>query len=139
MRFYLDTNILAFLITDRRDEIDLNVGAIFDEYENTLLASHTAVCELIHLCQIGKILKGRRRLDAETVLGWCDENSICLVSTSVRHLETYASLPMYGDHRDPTDRMIIAQAISDRIPIVSSDGKFTRYEGCGLELVYNRR
>ena len=36
-------------------------------------------------------------------------------------------------------RLIVAQAISDRIPLVSSDGKFTRYERYGLDFIQNRR
>ena len=139
MRFYLDTNIMVFLISDRPDEIDGLVHDLFDDYANILLASSTAVGELIHLCQIGKLYRKKKRLDGTEVIEWCEDKGISIVPLSERHLETYASLPMYGDHRDPTDRMIIPQAISDRIPIVSSDGKFTRYEGCGLELVYNRR
>ena len=39
----------------------------------------------------------------------------------------------------PNDRLIIAQAISDKIALVSSDRKFYMYEKYGLEFVFNRR
>ena len=55
------------------------------------------------------------------------------------HLSELASLPLYDDHRDPNDRLIIAQAIADRIPLISSDRKFSRYGRYGLEFIYNER
>ncbi len=35
--------------------------------------------------------------------------------------------------------MIIAQAISDKIPLVSSDHKFGRYVKFGLDFIFNER
>lgn len=46
---------------------------------------------------------------------------------------------LYDDHRDPNDRLIIAQAISDQIPLISSDRKFSRYERYGLDFIFNER
>ena len=39
----------------------------------------------------------------------------------------------------PFDHMIIAQSISDKIPIISSDSKFPFYENQGLQFVFNKR
>jgi PIN domain nuclease of toxin-antitoxin system len=46
---------------------------------------------------------------------------------------------MKGDHRDPTDRIAIAQAIEEKIPIISSDRQFHDYKRSGLDLVFNKR
>lgn len=139
MRLYLDTNILVFLITGRYDELDTEALEMTKDYSNTLLASSAAVCELIHLCQIGKIFRKKERIKGERVPGWCEEKGINIVPVSKAHIQTYSALPIYEDHRDPTDRLIVAQAISDRIPLISSDSKFSRYNKHGLELVYNKR
>lgn len=64
---------------------------------------------------------------------------ISIIDVDRRHLAAYASLPMLKDHSDPFDRLIIAQAITDKIPIVSSDHKFKLYEKYGLQLVFNKR
>lgn len=48
-------------------------------------------------------------------------------------------LPMYENHRDPNDRLIIAQAMSDKISLVSSDRKFEQYTKYGLDFIFNRR
>ncbi|MCL2728032.1 MAG: hypothetical protein FWD56_06590 [Bacteroidales bacterium] len=55
------------------------------------------------------------------------------------HLLQYAALETVAGHRDPNDHIIIAQAISDKIPIISSDRMFKQYIKQGLEFVYNRR
>ena len=62
-----------------------------------------------------------------------------MIPVDKRHLQLYSELPMQPDHRDPNDRMIIAQAISDRVNLVSSDRKFARYERYGLKFIFNKR
>jgi PIN domain nuclease of toxin-antitoxin system len=54
-------------------------------------------------------------------------------------LMAYAEFTPSRDHKDPNDHMIIAQAISDKIPLISSDNKFKPYEKQGLQLVFNKR
>ncbi|RZK22307.1 MAG: type II toxin-antitoxin system VapC family toxin [Hymenobacter sp.] len=48
------------------------------------------------------------------------------------HLVYMASLPLLPNHRDPFDRLLIAQALSEGLTLVSRDGKFAAYAGVGL-------
>ena len=137
MRLYLDTNILVFLITRQEEEISNDVLALIQDYENTLLVCPTVLQELIQLMQIGKL--GKHRLSADSLFEWVENIGLNIIPTEKRHLATMANLPMYADHRDPADRLIIAQAISDRIPLVSSDLKFSRYAKHGLNFIQNKR
>jgi PIN domain nuclease of toxin-antitoxin system len=50
------------------------------------------------------------------------------------HIELLASLPEY--HRDPFDRMIIAQAIVENLILVSSDERFAAYQPAGLHVLW---
>ena len=77
--------------------------------------------------------------DAESVVDWLHEMDIRIVPVSEKHLRTYATLPIQDDHRDPNDRLLIAQAITDRTALVSSDHKFAWYEKEGLEFIFNKR
>ena len=99
-----------------------------------LFTSTVCVQELIHLCQTGKI-----KQSADKVVSDLDNAGINIEQVTERHLKSFASLPLFDDHRDPNDRLIIAQAIADRIPIVSSDRKFSRYERYGLDFIFNER
>jgi len=62
-----------------------------------------------------------------------------IVPVTEKHLQQLAALPIYDEHHDPNDRLIVAQAIADKIPVVSSDRKFRLYESAGLDFIYNRR
>lgn len=141
MRLYLDTNILAFLITGQKDELCRNVSDEQSDYSNTILTSSICVQELIHLHQIGKLSfkKKTEPVSQSGILAWLDEIGIGVVLANKKHLQQYSELPAVKDHRDPNDRLIIAQAISDRIPLISSDHKFIEYERFGLKFVFNER
>ena len=141
MRLYLDTNILVFLLGDHQS-LDKDVlGMIFD-YSNTLYTSTTCVHELIHLFQIKKISwrnQEGRHINAEDILDSLLSMSITILSISEKNLQVYATLPFLKDHRDPFDRLIIAQAISDKATLISSDLKFQWYEKYGLTFIQNKR
>ncbi len=138
MRVYLDTNILAFLLLDN-SKISDDVQEILADYDNVLMTSAVCVDELIHLCQIGKIPISKKspvRSPSE-ITKWIEDNGIQIVEVKRKHLDEVAGLHLYDDHRDPNDRLIIAQAISDRVSLVSSDRKFDRYVKFGLDFIFN--
>lgn len=141
MRYYIDTNILVFLITEQRDEISPDVQSLISDYGNIMQTSTVCVQELIHLYQIGKLPFRRRshQPDAGEIVGWLDAAGIDVSPICREHLQRYSELPLYDDHHDPNDRLIVAQAIADRVPLVSSDRKFTRYARHGLDFIYNER
>jgi PIN domain nuclease of toxin-antitoxin system len=55
------------------------------------------------------------------------------------HLSKYVELDLVEDHKDMNDHAIIAQAISDKISLISSDTKFHDYTAQGLDFVFNKR
>ena len=141
MRLYLDTNILVFMFGDH-ESLDKDVlGMIFD-YSNTLYTSSTCVHELIHLFQIGKVCwrkQNGKPFQAEDILEGLEAMSISILPITDNNFLCYATLPFIKDHRDPFDRLIIAQAISDKATLVSSDLKFQWYEKYGLEFIQNHK
>ena len=77
--------------------------------------------------------------NAHDVLSWLNEMNIGIVTVTGKHLQEYADLPFYDDHKDPNDRLIIGQAISDKVILISSDHKFERYVRYGLNFIFNKR
>jgi PIN domain nuclease of toxin-antitoxin system len=52
-----------------------------------------------------------------------------LLPIKFQHLDQLSRLPLYTNHRDPFDRLLIAQAIAEDLSIVSSDMRFGNYKG----------
>lgn len=55
MRYYLDTNILIFIILGQDDNISHDVRALLVDYGNSFMTSTLCLQEVVHLVQIGKI------------------------------------------------------------------------------------
>ena len=137
MRYFIDTNIFLFLNTDR-DEIGSDVRALLEDYENTFIISVESIREIVTLLKSGRIV----------VRGWqsysgikasLDAHGIEIRYISESHLKTLYALRPAPHHSDPADLMIIAQAITEDIPLISSDTKFPLYVSQGLKSILNKR
>jgi PIN domain nuclease of toxin-antitoxin system len=54
-----------------------------------------------------------------------EQNNIALLDLKISHVAAITNLPFH--HRDPFDRLIIAQAMVEQIPIVGLDLAFDNY------------
>ena len=52
-----------------------------------------------------------------------------MLELQIEHINAYADIPLFPDHRDPFDRLLLATALSENIPVVSADGNFALYTG----------
>ncbi|MGI4020827.1 MAG: type II toxin-antitoxin system VapC family toxin [Janthinobacterium lividum] len=52
-------------------------------------------------------------------------NDIKLLPINVKHLDCLSTLPFH--HKDPFDRLIIAQAITENLTLISADQHFNTY------------
>ena len=52
----------------------------------------------------------------------------------IAHILEVARLPLFSDHRDPFDRLLVAQAVSESIVLLTVDAKLARY-GHNVRLV----
>ncbi|OAV65247.1 PIN domain protein [Bacteroidales bacterium Barb4] len=139
MRYYLDTNMLVFILLDSdSDDISRKVYDILSDYSNMFYASSVAVNELMLLYKIGKVELSDCK-SAEGIISRIGQFGIEIVYYNQYHLAKYAALELADGHKDMNDHAIIAQAIADKIPLVSSDTKFHCYTGQGLDFVFNRR
>ena len=140
MRYLLDTNIFIYLVIDP-DQLSRDVKAILDDYDNTFYMSSESVKELIVGFNNGKLVSRFWDTAAKMVKDITNRYFIRILPVGEEHMDTYAhlTLNLAEDHRDPSDHVIIAHAITNRMPLVSSDRKFKFYEGQGLELVYNEK
>ena len=53
--------------------------------------------------------------------------SINILPITQPHLLEYQNIPLYADHRDPFDRVIVATAIVEKAKLITVDPKFQYY------------
>jgi len=59
-----------------------------------------------------------------------------ILDMKAREACTYANLPLKNNHKDPFDRMIIWQAITENMALISKDKMFGQYQDDGLQLIW---
>ena len=75
-------------------------------------------------------------LTAEMLKHQIQDMEAQILTLSLDHLTTLSSLPWIGEHKDPFDRMLIAQAVTERCSLVSRDQRFPLYTSVGLNVLW---
>jgi PIN domain nuclease of toxin-antitoxin system len=136
-RYLLDTQTVVFFFSDQ-SELTWYVRDKLNDFGNLFYVSTTTVKELIHLHNSGRI-KIKTWKTAADILPALKSAYFELLPVTEEHLATYATLATSKGHNDPNDHIIISQAITERMILISSDLKFEQYSAQKLHYLYNKR
>lgn len=140
MRYLIDTNIFVYLATDY-DLLDKDVVALLDDYDNSFCLSIESVRELIIGFRGRKLYSKYWKTAGQMIAAIENEFHIQILPLKQEHMRTYAKLRVdeaHG-HTDPADHIIISHAITERLPLISSDRRFDFYRDQGLDLIFNKK
>ena len=135
-RLMLDTCVVVDMLLDF-DGLDKSVLNLLVDSDYMLCASFETMRELVVLFNNKKI-RARQWKTAEDVIHTVmDGLDVEFLPLRERVGFTYAGLQLNEamNHYDPSDHIIISHAITERIPLISSDQKFPFYRNQGLELI----
>ena len=122
MRILLDTH--AFLWWDNDlDQLSARARNLCFDPDNTLVLSVVSVWEMQIKHQSGKLTL--RASLAELVFNQQRENGIEILPVTLPHVFVLQNLPSI--HKDPFDRLLIAQSIAEDIGLLSVDAIFKEY------------
>lgn len=123
MRLLLDTHTFIWFIEGHPDLSDL-AKSLIEDPENERLLSIASLWEIAIKTSLGRINLNMsiQQLVENHVYG----NAIALLPIAPSCLDSLANLAFY--HKDPFDRLIIAQAMVEELTIVSKDGLFDGYD-----------
>ena len=121
MRYLLDTNVLIYMLS-APDEISPEAKRIVQTEEH-LFASFASLWEIAIKQGLGKLNIG---LNIPGIEEQCEIRDIQMLPLSSGAIERIKTLP--DIHRDPFDRMLIAQAIEDSLTIVTRDRIIPQYQ-----------
>ena len=122
MKLLVDTHVFLSFISDDRRLSSRSLAALIDP-ANELYPSVASIWETVIKHQIGKLPTPEpvnRFLEQEI-----DKNRILVLPILQDHVFRLLDLPLI--HRDPFDRILLAQSIEGHLPIISNDRVLSRY------------
>ena len=134
MRYLIDTNIFIHLATDR-ELLNRDVSKILGEYENLIYISIESLRELIVHYNNKALLKKYWKTKKEMLDSIEGKYNVKVLPLTPDVMYTYSKMNIY--HNDPSDHVIISQAIAMKMPLISDDKRFPDYRNEGLELIEN--
>jgi PIN domain nuclease of toxin-antitoxin system len=123
MRVLLDTHTFLWFV-DGSDELSDKARGLIEDVNNQRFLSVASLWEMSIKVSIGKL-----NLDfsfPDLVIQKVYGNAIDILSISPEHLEQLAKMPFH--HKDPFDRLIIAQGLTENMPIITRDRAFASYQ-----------
>lgn len=123
MRVLVDTHVVLWLALEPA-RIGPNVLAVLAEDDTERLLSAASVWELAVKWRSGKLPLPEHPRDWTARL----MREIVIVSLPVRHDHAVVAADLPEHHRDPFDRLLIAQAQVEGVPIVTADPAIAKYD-----------
>ena len=135
----LDTNIYVYMVSDI-NSLTNDVRAVIEDFENLKYLSIVSLQELITAFRSKGLLSNIWKNESEMIEFVLHDPSVVVDNIDEHVIRSLAELEINEsqEHKDPFDHIIIAQALSHKMTLVSSDTKFPFYRRQGLQLIENR-
>jgi len=122
MRLLLDTHSFLWFINGD-NKLSSRARNLITDLDNQVLVSIASLWEISIKAGLGKLELSHPF--EELIPEQLALNEIDQISINLDHLAKLIYLPFY--HRDPFDRLIIAQALVEDLPIITKDSVFQAY------------
>lgn len=119
MKYIIDTHIFIWIFSEP-EKLKPYIRAILDDPETRLIISPIVLYEIQQKKLLGKL---DFEPDLEELLGEMYFDILDIKST---HTIATHDLPMI--HKDPFDRILIAQSVVEKIPLITADKEIKKYD-----------
>jgi PIN domain nuclease of toxin-antitoxin system len=126
VRLLLDTAVLIYAV-ESPERLSKRSASVLRNAGNILELSSISLAEIAIKAAIGKLA-----ISDAVARRAIEDLDIRVLPFTGEHALRLFDLPLH--HSDPFDRQIIAQALCEKIPVVTPDQKFDLYEG--LKIVW---
>ena len=132
MNYLIDTQILVHYLKGSH-RLPSNILDYMSNYNNI---GHVSVVTL-HELAIKKAKKQTFFAGSiqNIVLPYIQEANLDIVPVNFHHIIRLETIEREPIHKDPFDRLLIAQCIEERLTFITSDGKVKLYEKYGLDYI----
>ncbi len=122
MKVLLDTHAFLWALGDDA-RLSPEARRIFSSPDSEILLSVASVWEILVKAEAGKLPFPRPA--SSYIRSQLKKTSTAVLPILLSHVFQLETLPAH--HRDPFDRIILAQALEEELPILSADEKFRLY------------
>jgi PIN domain nuclease of toxin-antitoxin system len=119
----LDTNVFLWCIGGRKSRLSRRAAKVVEDENTQLLLSAVSIWEIALKARAGKLEIPEEKSFFQEQMGLLGVQFVLAVEAS--HVCELFSLPDH--HRDPFDRLLVAQCIAERIPLIASHAAMRRY------------
>ncbi|HEY2093297.1 MAG TPA: type II toxin-antitoxin system VapC family toxin [Thermoanaerobaculia bacterium] len=123
MRILVDTHCWLWALT-RPEALNPRAAELLGDEETEIVFSAASVWEIAIKSGLGKLRVSPS--DGDSLFDIMEEQSLTPLPILHSHARQVASLPHH--HRDPFDRLLIAQAQVENLPLMTADDQFLRYD-----------
>ena len=124
MSYLLDSSAFLWFVTGDR-ELSTPARRVLEETDDDIHLSLASLWELAILANLGRGLELPQPFQ-EFVDVELQAERIKVLNIKLDHIKRVASMPLH--HRDPFDRLLIAQSQVEDIPVITNDAAFDSYE-----------
>ncbi|MFC1226075.1 type II toxin-antitoxin system VapC family toxin [Pedobacter sp. BG31] len=126
MRFLLDTHIFLFFVNGDYS-ISKKVIDIINNHDSEKYISVVSIWEITIKLNIGKL---KLKDDINSIYQLLEKHGVKILQPSKSDFITYFTLPLI--HKDPFDRLIISQALTNDLTLITDDQYIVNYPNLKL-------
>lgn len=119
MRFLADTHVLLWWLDDS-PRLSASHRSALEDSENTILVSAVSIAEVAIKASLGKLTA------PDMTEEFLISQGFAILPLDAHHAAALRDLPWH--HRDPFDRMLIAQCTVEEIPLLTVDDRIRLYD-----------
>ena len=124
MEYLIDTHILIWYMEEDR-QLSSDIYEILTNPKNIIWIGQVSIYEIAIKKAIGKFETFTISID--DLVEQIKKDGFQIMHVKNSHLARYGDIPLLEIHKDPFDRLILATALSENIPVISADEKFKNY------------
>lgn len=133
-KYLIDTHILIWAILGDEKLSEKN-RTLLENSKNKIYISQITLIEIAIKNKLNKLPNFNYSINQ--LVEKINQIDIQIIPIKNEHINTYNSIELIENHRDPFDRLLISTAVFENLPIISSDEKFKNYTNI-IELIDNQ-
>lgn len=121
MRLLLDTHLALWWLM-RAERVSAEARELVESTADPVAISRASLWEMAIKISVGKL-----EIDLPRFVKMAEASGFEWLDIKNEHLLAVATLPVFDDHRDPFDRLLVAQSRTEPLVLLTSDAKLARY------------